>query len=109
MIRRPPRSTLFPYTTLFRSHQYPIVTSLEEFVKLQRRNKKITWEDFEYIRDNMSTAKAVGVEVRRQGKVKFASDSLEDINIRGVTANIGEMDVEEPATRRYFSDRGNEH
>src|SRR5258705_3208382 len=23
MIRRPPRSTLFPYTTLFRSHQVP--------------------------------------------------------------------------------------
>src|SRR2546426_5785487 len=23
MIRRPPRSTLFPYTTLFRSHWYP--------------------------------------------------------------------------------------
>src|SRR5690348_18139519 len=24
MIRRPPRSTLFPYTTLFRSHQWPM-------------------------------------------------------------------------------------
>src|SRR3712207_7132962 len=24
MIRRPPRSTLFPYTTLFRSHQAPL-------------------------------------------------------------------------------------
>src|SRR3712207_7301551 len=24
MIRRPPRSTLFPYTTLFRSRRYPI-------------------------------------------------------------------------------------
>src|SRR2546430_5965519 len=23
MIRRPPRSTLFPYTTLFRSHKFP--------------------------------------------------------------------------------------
>src|SRR2546427_7770148 len=23
MIRRPPRSTLFPYTTLFRSHRHP--------------------------------------------------------------------------------------
>src|SRR2546429_4576952 len=23
MIRRPPRSTLFPYTTLFRSHSFP--------------------------------------------------------------------------------------
>src|SRR2546422_5581343 len=27
MIRRPPRSTLFPYTTLFRSHRYrPLAT-----------------------------------------------------------------------------------
>src|SRR2546430_12054925 len=25
MIRRPPRSTLFPYTTLFRSHPQPII------------------------------------------------------------------------------------
>ena len=94
---------------VFLIHQYPIVTSLEEFVKLQRRNKKITWEDFEYLRDNMTTAKAVGVEVRRQGIVKFGNESLEDINIRGVTANIGEMDVEEPATGRYISDGDNEH
>src|SRR3712207_8831590 len=27
MIRRPPRSTLFPYTTLFRSHQGRIIQS----------------------------------------------------------------------------------
>src|SRR5690242_2648001 len=25
MIRRPPRSTLFPYTTLFRSHEQPVM------------------------------------------------------------------------------------
>src|SRR2546430_4559851 len=28
MIRRPPRSTLFPYTTLFRSHAAPLVAHL---------------------------------------------------------------------------------
>src|SRR3712207_8422992 len=33
MIRRPPRSTLFPYTTLFRSH----AVALEEL--LRRRNR----------------------------------------------------------------------
>src|SRR3712207_7547989 len=27
MIRRPPRSTLFPYTTLFRSHAVPFVAA----------------------------------------------------------------------------------
>src|SRR3712207_7694546 len=34
MIRRPPRSTLFPYTTLFRSAEVPDV-----FSKRQRRRK----------------------------------------------------------------------
>src|SRR3712207_6973113 len=29
MIRRPPRSTLFPYTTLFRSHEETVEISLE--------------------------------------------------------------------------------
>src|SRR2546427_12407677 len=28
MIRRPPRSTLFPYTTLFRSSAYPLIQVL---------------------------------------------------------------------------------
>src|SRR3712207_2390057 len=30
MIRRPPRSTLFPYTTLFRSPQLPVMAALVE-------------------------------------------------------------------------------
>src|SRR3712207_8221845 len=30
MIRRPPRSTLFPYTTLFRSHGVALVLALEQ-------------------------------------------------------------------------------
>src|ERR1035441_7474480 len=29
MIRRPPRSTLFPYTTLFRSHRSTMATSVK--------------------------------------------------------------------------------
>src|SRR2546425_8080716 len=35
MIRRPPRSTLFPYTTLFRSNQRPIVHVGERVAKGQ--------------------------------------------------------------------------
>src|SRR5258708_14347751 len=34
MIRRPPRSTLFPYTTLFRSHSLAMLTQLST-VKLR--------------------------------------------------------------------------
>src|SRR5256885_14248215 len=35
MIRRPPRSTLFPYTTLFRSHTMPDLFTPDGFVSAQ--------------------------------------------------------------------------
>src|SRR5438477_11938217 len=39
MIRRPPRSTLFPYTTLFRSHSTRIITKIGA-ARLFRRRKR---------------------------------------------------------------------
>src|SRR2546421_185241 len=89
--------------------RFPIVTSREQFVKLERRNKNITWEDFEYVHDNMRLAKNVGLEMRRRGKVKYLTETMEDIDVRGVTANIGEIDIEEPDTGRYIADPDNEH
>src|SRR3712207_7395011 len=37
MIRRPPRSTLFPYTTLFRSHDGEVVSSVGSDTRLSPR------------------------------------------------------------------------
>jgi putative ABC transport system permease protein len=89
--------------------QYPLVTDEEVFVRLQRTNKKIIWEDFEYLRDNMTLASAVGAELDRSGTVKYKTESIDQISIRGVTANVGEIDVEEPAIGRYIVDPDNEH
>jgi len=96
-------------SNVFLVMRFPITTSQEQFVKLQRTNKNITWDDYEYVRDNISLAKAVGVEVRRNGTVKYKTETIEDINVRGVTANIGEIDVEEPQFGRYITDTDNEH
>src|SRR3712207_8283584 len=38
MIRRPPRSTLFPYTTLFRSHARPARFRLKLVTQLRNEN-----------------------------------------------------------------------
>src|SRR5215469_18162482 len=45
MIRRPPRSTLFPYTTLFRSWPAPLAPALAGFLQTQagsRQDRKST-------------------------------------------------------------------
>ena len=96
-------------SNVFLVHQFPLITDAEAFVKAQRRNRKVTWEDYEGLRDNMKMAKAVGVEVRVFGKVRYNNESMEDINIRGVTANIGEMDIQEPGLGRYIADFDNDH
>src|SRR3712207_7359144 len=41
MIRRPPRSTLFPYTTLFRSNVIVVVRNEKEKALLERVSSKV--------------------------------------------------------------------
>src|SRR3712207_7849626 len=44
MIRRPPRSTLFPYTTLFRSHSAVAAALAAAAVPyLSRRTRRVVW------------------------------------------------------------------
>jgi hypothetical protein len=52
---------------------------------------------------------AVGVEVRTPGKVRAEHRDLEDVGIRGVTANIADMDIQEVASGRYVSESDNQH
>lgn len=96
-------------SNVFLVTQYPLITSTEEFVKAQRRNRKITWDDYKTLHDNLKLPKAVGLETRIFGKLRYNGQEMEDVNVRGVTANIGDMDVEEPASGRYISDFDNEH
>jgi putative ABC transport system permease protein len=96
-------------SNVFLVHQLPLITNAEQLTKALRKNKKISWEDYEYLHDTMRVAKDVGVETRITGKVRYGGQELQDIDVRGVTANIGSMDIEEPATGRYMSDLDNEH
>jgi putative ABC transport system permease protein len=88
--------------------RFPIITDTKEFLQALRRNKEIRWEDYEALRDNLKLPKNIGVETRTFGSAKVGTEQLDDVSIRGVTASIGEMDVEEPATGRYISDGDNE-
>ena len=95
-------------TNVFRITQFPIVTSMDEFVKMKRRNRVITWEDYEFVRDNMMNAKNVGMQLARNGNAKYENQDMQDVSIRGMTANMGEIGLVEPAVGRYITDTDNE-
>src|SRR3712207_8181983 len=61
MIRRPPRSTLFPYTTLFRSG-----TVLDDLTRVHHRNAVAGFgHDPEVVRDQQERGVEVPTEVRQ--------------------------------------------
>ncbi|HUI83567.1 MAG TPA: ABC transporter permease [Candidatus Binatia bacterium] len=96
-------------SNVFLVHKFPIISDTRELLKAERRNRDITWDDFVSLRDNLKLPQAVGVEVRRQADIRNQRQNLQDVDLRGVTANIGDMDVEEVATGRYMTDSDNQH
>ena len=83
MIRRPPRSTLFPYTTLFRSEEATFIK--EEFVG-KYGLREITLIPQKHVSDDIS--------FDTQGNIKFESvdtivtDQLTNINSEQYSPNM---------------------
>src|SRR2546426_8356553 len=58
MIRRPPKSTLFPYTTLFRSHAVPRIP--------RRIGKRLPAQAHQWPRRELSNERNIFASARRQ-------------------------------------------
>jgi putative ABC transport system permease protein len=96
-------------SNVFLVTRFPLISTLEDFVKYTRRNRMITWEDYEALKENLKLPKNVGVEARTNGRARFGNQVLEDVNLRGITASIGEMDVEQVAEGRYITTTDEDH
>ncbi|HVP56101.1 MAG TPA: ABC transporter permease [Candidatus Eisenbacteria bacterium] len=96
-------------SNVFIINKLGIISDSAAYVKAVRRNRDISWDDFEALRDGLKLPKNVGVQVSHNGKVRSDKQSLDDVTIRGVTANMGEIGVEEPASGRYISESDNDH
>src|SRR5438105_5552929 len=98
MIRRPPRSTLFPYTTLFRSHQAtPPLYRAPRFApasphrrcaartdrKSTRLNSSHEWISYAVfcLKKKKKTEKKHTNGNRRQYKYKISEDSAHDTSV----------------------------
>src|ERR1700674_3993027 len=89
--------------------RFPIITDAEEFVKATRRNKPLTWDDYLYLWDNSKLALRVGAQANHLGRTKANGQTVEDTTVYGVTANIGDMKTEGPASGRYITDTDSQH
>ena len=73
MIRRPPRSTLFPYTTLFRSEHN---TPLHDGAVVVRENRVVAATCYLPLSDNVNLSKELGTRHRAGVGISEVTDSF---------------------------------
>jgi putative ABC transport system permease protein len=84
--------------------RFPIITEMEELVKALRRNKLVTWDDYEALRENLKLPERVGAEVWTSGKSRVGSLTIQDTSIRGVSASMADIDAQEMTDGRYITE-----
>ncbi len=89
--------------------QYPIITNFDKLLEAIRRNPEVHASDAEVLRRFCSSCEAVGVETHRNVRVHFGKNSLDEIDLGGMTANIFDVEGKKIDEGRGFLEWEDEH
>src|SRR5438128_1300073 len=89
--------------------QFPITTNLDKFFEMIRRNPEIHADAADTIRRYCAACEAVGVETHKQLNVRYGKQSLEEIDMSGITPNILDIEAYGVEAGRALQDWDEEH
>jgi putative ABC transport system permease protein len=75
----------------------------EEFERKNRRNKDVTWEEYEYVRENCITCLHIGAQIGASGDLNQDGIEMPSTRIIGNTDNFVEIEDKTIAEGRYFT------
>lgn len=88
--------------------KYGIITSFEDWINANRRNKDITLSDLEYLQERMTLAQYIGAQSFSSAEVRASDQKLTGINIKGNTPQMVNIDSTQPDLGRYINEADNE-
>ena len=74
----------------------------EEFERRNRRNKRMEWDDFEWVRDNCHSCAEIGAQANNVTDLKQDGVEFPSALILGVTANMVEIEDKTVADGRFI-------
>src|SRR5690349_5739606 len=89
--------------------QFPIITNFDKLLEALRRNPEVHASDAEVLRRFCSSCEAVGVETHREVRVHYGKNSLDTIDLGGMTANIFDIEGKKIDEGRGFLEWEEEH
>jgi putative ABC transport system permease protein len=88
----------------FYVQRYGLITNAKDYLEARRRNKKITMEDFAFVRERLTLAEEVGALDGRRADVRAGNEDLEDVSVRGVTPTMVKIFRETVGSGRYITE-----
>jgi putative ABC transport system permease protein len=76
----------------------------EEFERRNRRNKRVNWDEYEWVRDHCTNCKEVGAASQNQADIKQEGVEFPGAMVFGVTANMVDIEDKTIAEGRFISD-----
>jgi putative ABC transport system permease protein len=76
--------------------------SEEEWEKMNRRNKRLELEDYEWVRDNCVACSEVGAQLQNQTDLKQDGEELFGVQVQGCTPNMQSIEDKTIGDGRFF-------
>ncbi|MBI4482876.1 MAG: ABC transporter permease [Acidobacteria bacterium] len=96
-------------SNVFVVQKFGIITSHDQWMDAVKRNKDLKLEDARAIQDRCRNCEAVGVEVHTYEDVKYGNQTVEEVGIGGITANILPLENYEVDLGRALSEFDVDH
>jgi putative ABC transport system permease protein len=84
--------------------KYGIITSFDDFINASRRNKDLTLEDSQYLRERMTNAQFIGAQANASAEIRSTEQKMTNVSIRGMSASMINIDTTQTDYGRYISD-----
>ena len=91
-------------TNVFYINRYGFNANFKDFLETLKRNPKMSVEDYDYLRQNLTSAEEVGAQDRTGKDVRAGREIVEGVGIRGVSANMVFISTEKVELGRYFTE-----
>jgi putative ABC transport system permease protein len=77
-------------------------TTEDEWEKMNRRNKRLELEDYEWVRDNCVACSEVGAQLQNQVDLKQSGEELFGVQVQGCTPNMQSIEDKTIGEGRFF-------
>src|SRR6202521_550003 len=75
----------------------------DEFERMNRRNKRLNWDDYEWVKEHCTSCAEVGVEIGTQVDLKQDGIEFPGAIVFGVTSNMSEIEDKTIVDGRFIS------